>query len=170
MGGKRVRSIVGVGVFLVSAGAAGAHVGFGEYAGTHAVSLVPDPRSPFVGETVHMKFYLRDLHGSLAAEDFLVKIAVQKITPRGEETEVFAPPPQAITNGIYETGYAFREPGLYRIDYEFHRPTEPDLVREAIFDIEARARPETRNATVLGLISLLVGALIGFYAKAYVVK
>lgn len=141
---------------------ASAHVGFGEYAGTHAVSLVAEPRSPFVNETVQMTFYLRDLHGSLTTEPFVTLVTIQEILADGEERGIFGTPTAIITNGIYKMSYVFKKAGHYRLDFTFWRSNETDITRDGVFDIEVRKRPS--RSTPINLLVLLTAFSVGLAA------
>ena len=149
-------SVLFVFFFIPHSSLAQAHIGFGEYAGSYAVSLVPEPRSPFVGEEVAMTFYLRDLHGYFPQEPFVVAMVIQEVFPDDSERAVFATAPETITDGIYTTSYRFEKAGLYRVEFDFNKPDEPDVVRDAVFGIEVREIPITISYMMLLLVSLLV--------------
>jgi len=140
-----------------------AHVGIGEYAGTHVVAFVPQPRSPLVGETVQMRFNLRDLHGNFANEQFVVAIEVMKVLPDSTESTIFASAPEMIADGIYESSYRFQHPGNYRVEYGFSRPSEPDIVRDAVFDIEVRDVSRGIPYTTAIATVLVIAAAVGVW-------
>jgi len=143
-------------LLLISASFAYAHVPFGQYAGTHAVALVLEPSSILVGEKVKMTFYIRDLHGVPASEAFVAAATIQEILPEGEEFDLFTTPAKTVTNGIYTAEYIFKEVGVQRIEFAFHRPDEPDVVRDAVFDVQIRKSLGVISYTSAGLIILLV--------------
>ena len=145
-----------------------AHVGIGEYAGTHAVSLVAEPRSPFVGEEVSLMFYLKDLYGNFPTEFFITSVIIQELTKNNEEHDIVALVPDTVKDGVYETTYSFSSPGLYRIEFSFGRPHEPDIIREVMFDIEARdsgyggfLKKTIPVVFFLGILIFLGGILLG---------
>ena len=152
--------VYGVIVFLLGIGIPSllpihAHVNFGEYAGTHAVAFVPQPRSPLEGEEVAMTFYLRDLRGSLASESFIVRAVIQEILENDEERYLFTTKPETITDGRYKVSYRFPKAGIYRIEFSFTSPNEIEVSRDAIFDIEVRSVPFSAPRTAL-LISMFL--------------
>ena len=152
--------VYGVIIFLLGIGIPSllllhAHVNFGEYAGTHAVAFVPHPRSPLEGEEVAMTFYLRDLHGNLASEPFIMGAVIQEILENDEERYLFTTKPETITDGRYQASYRFHKAGLYRIEFSFASPNETEISRDAVFDIEVRSVPLGAPRTAL-LISMFL--------------
>lgn len=152
-----------------------AHVGFGEYAGTHVVAFTPTPHSPFTNEEVAMKFYTRTLQGYQTTETFLVSIDIQEVLPNGSERGVFAMRPVTVKNGMYETAYTFEKSGHYRIDYSFWKPEEPDKVRDAVFDIEVRDSLIRSDASLFeivftSVIVLFIGFVLGFSYQRFFLK
>jgi len=138
-----------------------AHVPFGEYAGTHVVRFVPEPRSPFTGELVKMKFYLRDLRGFAPEEGVLVAVSIEEVFEDGREQQVFSAEPKGITEiGLYEMEYTFSKSGFYRIGYEFWEAAKPDAVREATFEMQVREAQE-RNGIEM-ILALVLAAALGF--------
>ncbi|MCP6719837.1 MAG: protease inhibitor I42 family protein [Patescibacteria group bacterium] len=156
-------------LLLLSVSVSNAHISIGEYAGTHAVSFDPEPRSPFVGETVDMDFYLRDLSGNFANEPFLITVNVQKVLPDDSEITIFTTEPEIIIDGNYKTNYKFTEPGHYRLEFNFQRPSEPDISREGIFDIEVRDTTGGTSTTTI-LILLVLTAILAFTASSIFTK
>lgn len=141
-----------------------AHGATGEYAGTHVVALEAEPRSPFVGETVKMTFYLRDLRRMIEENPFVISVEIQKDLSGGEEV-IFSSEPETIMGGIYELDYAFPGAGPYHVQYNFWPPDNPDVKREAIFDIEAREAPPFSFLSPLSsLLFLLVTSLAALFA------
>lgn len=138
-----------------------AHVPFGEYAGTHAVAFVPEPKSPFAGEKVEMVFYMRDLHGAPAKEPFVVETLIQKILENDEELGIFGTKGETITSGVYRTSYAFAQPGSYRVDFIFWKPDEPEITRDAVFDIGVRKPPLLTANSVAVLVLAGLAAFLG---------
>lgn len=125
-------------LFVLLASTASAHVPFGVYAGTHAVAFVPEPGSPLAGEMVEMNFFLRDLQGNFPTELFIVEIAIQKTLPDDRERSLATLSPKMESPGIYSTRYRFDEGGHYRVEFLFNKIDEPDIIRDAVFDIEVR--------------------------------
>jgi len=153
--------VYGVIVFLLGIGMPSllpirAHVNFGEYAGTHAVAFVPQPRSPLEGEEVTMTFYLRDLHGDPASESLIVGAVIQEILENDEERYLFTTKPETITDGRYQVSYRFHKAGMYRIEFSFARPNETEISRDAIFDIEVRSVPPGVSRTTLFISMFLI--------------
>jgi len=153
--------VYGVIIFLLGIGIPSllpihAHVNFGEYAGTHVIAFVPEPRSPLVGEEVTMNFYLRDLRGKRANEAFLVGAVIQEVLEKDEEFHLFTSKPETIIDGTYQTSYRFNKAGTYRINFTFSRPQEPDIARDAVFDIEVRDVPSGTSSTTLLVAVLLI--------------
>ncbi|MEK9179829.1 MAG: hypothetical protein AAB897_00215 [Patescibacteria group bacterium] len=147
---------------------ASAHVPFGEFAGTHAVAFVPEPRSPFVGEEVEMVFYLRDLRGILEKNPVVAAVLIQEVVSDENELGIFGTTGETITDGIYTTNYTFEKPGQYRIDFTFWKPDEPEITRDAVFDIEVRELPTKYFSMQYILISFglfLLGSITGFIIK-----
>lgn len=118
-----------------------AHVSFGVYTGTHAVAFVPQPGSPFVGETVEMNFFLRDLQGNFPTETFIVRVVIQETLADGSEQSVVELTPDVESPGIYAVRFRFDEGGQYRVEFLFNKIDEPDIIRDAVFDIEVRDIP-----------------------------
>ena len=145
-----------LGVLIPSLPSVHAHVNFGEYAGTHAVAFVPQPHSPLEGEAVTMTFYLRDLHGSLANEPFIVEAVIQEILENDEEYYLFTTKPKTITNGRYQVSYRFPKAGMYRIEFSFTSPNEIEVSRDAVFDIEIRSVPLGAPRTILFISMFLI--------------
>lgn len=127
-----------VSLFMPLVSTASAHVSFGVYAGTHAVTFVPDPGSPLLGETVNMSFFLRDLYGEFPTKSYVIEIVIQKIVRGGEEQLIKTLTPRTRSSGIYTTKYRFEEAGKYRVEFLFNKVGEPDIVRDASFDLEVR--------------------------------
>ena len=159
--------VYGVIIFLLGIGIPSllpihAHVNFGEYAGTHAVAFVPQPRSPLEGEEVAMTFYLRDLHGGLASESFIVGTVIQEILENDEEYYLFTTKPETITGGRYQVSYRFPKAGMYRIEFSFTSPNEIEVSRDAVFDIEVRSvSPDTSRTILFISMSLIILAFAG---------
>lgn len=143
-----------------------AHGSTGEYAGTHAVAFIADPQSPFVGENVSMEFYLRDLRRIIDKNPFSVSVKIHEVASSGEEKMIFSSVPEIISGGIYKLDYTFLSPGRYSVEYNFWPPENPDVVREAIFAIEARNAPIAFYwIFIIALASLVIGGLIGASLK-----
>ena len=145
-----------------------AHVGIGEYAGTHAVSLVAEPRSPFPGEEVSLVFYLKDLYGNFPTEFFITSVIIQELIKDNEERDIATLVLETVRDGVYETTYSFSSSGLYRIEFSFKRPHEPDIVREALYENEARdsgyggfLKKTIPVVFFLGILIFLGGVLLG---------
>jgi len=138
-----------------------AHVKIGQYAGSYAVAFVSQPGSPFVGETVQMTFYLKNLQGVLVSEPFIVAVIVQEILSDDEEIDTFVTAPETIDDGIYEISYRFTKPGHYRIEYSFGKPDEPNVVRETIHDLEVRDVPRG-VPYVTALAVFILGTVLAF--------
>lgn len=152
---------IGMIFFISSFPSVYAHVSFGEFAGNYSVAWVPEPRSPFVGETVEMTFYIRDLQGIIVQEPFIVSAIIQRVTSNDEELNIFATASEIITDGIYRTSYRFTKSGLYRVEFNFGKPDEPNVIRDAVFDIEAREVPDISYGTVIA-ISLFIAIVMFF--------
>jgi len=127
-------------LFVMLVSTASAHVSFGEFAGTHAVAFVPQPGSPLVGETVEMDFFLRDLRGNFPIELFTVQVVIQETLDDSERSLATLSPVEEAP-GIYSTRFRFDEEGHYRVEFLFNKIDEPEIVRDAIFDIEIRNVP-----------------------------
>jgi len=155
-----INSVVIVSSFMVYSPVTYAHVGIGEYAGTHVVAFVPEPRSPLAGEEVQMMFYLRDLHGYFANEPFIASVVIQEVLSDDSERGIFATAPEIIDKGIYTTSYRFTHPGLYRVEFGFSRPNEPDIVRDTVFDIGVREAQGGISYPLVLTIFLPVAALV----------
>ena len=125
-------------LFVPFISTASAHVPFGVYAGTHGVTFVPDPGSQLLGETVNMSFFLRDLRGNFPTETYVIEVVIQKILSNDREQHIQTLIPRTKSPGIYTTKYYFEEAGKYRIEFLFNKLGEPDIVRDAIFDLEVQ--------------------------------
>jgi len=146
-----------------------AHVSFGEYAGNYAVAWVPEPRSPFVGEEVEMTFYLRDLRGYSVNEPFIVTVVIQETFADDKEREIFTASPETVQDGIYKINYRFTRSGNYRVEFNFGKPDEPNVIRDTIYDIEVRETPGISYQTALmvffplALLLFLGGFMVARY-------
>lgn len=125
-------------LFVPIISTASAHVPFGVYAGTHAVTFVPDPGSPLLGEIVDMSFFMRDLRGEFPTEEYVIEVVIQKILQGDNEQHIETLTPKTKSPGIYTMRYRFEEAGKYRIEFLFNKLGESDLVRDAVFDLEVR--------------------------------
>jgi len=150
-------------LFTPSVLTASAHVPFGVYAGTHAVSFVPNPGSPLLGEKVKMTFFLRDLHGEFPTEPFKVEVVVQEVFSDDSERNVATLLPTLKSLGIYTTEYRFRQAGQYRVEFLFNKVGEPDLVRDAVFDINIRDVGSLGFSYSLTSVMLLIVAALAFW-------
>ncbi|MBI2109152.1 MAG: hypothetical protein HYT93_03160 [Parcubacteria group bacterium] len=149
-----------------------AHVGLGMYAGTHAVALVVEPHhSPFVGEDVFFTFYMKDLHGYFPTEPFITSVIIQEITKDNEELNIVALVPETVKSGVYKTSYRFKQAGLYRIEFGFGKADEPDVIRDAVFEIEVRdpgypiSAKMAPTIVLLGVIIFVLGILTEKYIR-----
>lgn len=141
-----------------------AHVPFGTYAGTHAVAFVPEPGSPFSGETVEMSFFFRDLQGNFPTEVFNVEIVIQETFSDESEQNIAKLVPNRKSPGIYTTGYRFDREGHYRVEFLFNKIDEPEIIRDAVFDLEVRNIP-SRDVPYLTIAVLSIFAvLVSFFA------
>ena len=139
-----------------------AHVSFGVYAGTHAVAFVPQPGSPFSGETVEMNFFLRDLQGNFPNELFIARVVIQKALIDGSEQNIAELTPDVVSPGKYTTRFRFDEGGHYRIEFLFNKIDKPDIIRDAVFDIEVRDPPVRGiSYSFVAVLSIFV-ALVSF--------
>ena len=158
---KYIMSLISISLsvflFLLFASTVSAHVPFGAYAGTHAVAFVPQPGSPFVDEMVEMDFFLRDLMGNFPSELFTVQVVIQKKLPDDSEQNIAELTPKMESPGIYTTQFRFDEGGHYRVEFLFNKINEPDIVRDAVFDIEVRVIP-SRGVSyfLIAIVSIIV--------------